>query len=175
MCSTNITTELTEVIENPLLYIEQPHLCILDSQHKFHDEDKNICIKLAANISDEDLRINKGNAICFTHVANVTEVHHNAELIELINGVNDVDTEMKEAAICKVVPKETLTSIPQNSSFMFHKDFYPKPRNMFLDAELSNESSQKLHDLLEEFSDIMSKNSKNIGLTHWKKWCYPLN
>ena len=28
--STNITTGLTEVIENPLLFIEQPCLCILD-------------------------------------------------------------------------------------------------------------------------------------------------
>ena len=49
---------------------------------------------------------------------------------------------------------------------MFHKDFYPKPKITFLDAELSNESKQQLDDLLEEFSDIMSKNLKDIGLTH---------
>ena len=82
-CSTDITTELIEVIENPLLYIEQPCLCILDSLHKFYDKDKNKCITLAANISHEELRINKGITICFMHVANVTEVHHNAELIRV--------------------------------------------------------------------------------------------
>ena len=80
---------------------------------------------------------------------------------------------MKESAISEVVPKETLTLIPQNSSFMFHKDFYPKPRITLLDAELSNESKQQLNDLLEEFSDIMSKNSKDIGLTHLEEMVLP--
>ena len=115
MCSTNITTELIEVIENPLLYIEQPCLCILDTLHKFCDKDQNKCITLAANISDEELRINKGITICFTHVANVTEVHHDAKPIELINGFNDIDIEIKESAISEVVPNETLTMIPQSS------------------------------------------------------------
>ena len=51
---------------------------------------------------------------------------------------------------------------------MLPKDFYPKPRIMLLDAELSNESRQQLNDLLEECSGIMSKNSRDIdiGLTH---------
>ena len=125
---------------------------------------------LAANISDKELRINKGTAICFTHVVYVTEVHHDTELIELMYEVNDIDVEMKESAISKVVPKETLI---QNSSFMFYKDFYPKPRITLLNAELSNESKQQLNELLEEFSDIMSKNSKDIGLTHFEEMVLP--
>ena len=100
-----------EVIENPLMYIEQPCLCILDTMHKFHYEDQNKCIAMSANISDEELTINKGITICFMHVANVTEVHYNAESIELINEVNDVNTEMKESAIGKVVPKESVSKI----------------------------------------------------------------
>ena len=36
---------------------------------------------LAANISDEELRIYKRITICFVHVADVTEVHHDSELI----------------------------------------------------------------------------------------------
>ena len=119
ICSTNITTELIEVIENPLLYVEQPWLCILDTLHKFYDRGQNKCIMLAANISDEELRINKGII--------VTELHHDVEPTESINEVNDVDIEMKESAISKVVPMETLTLIPQNSLFMFHKDFTLKP------------------------------------------------
>ena len=72
-----------------------------------------------------------------------------------------------------MVPKEILTAIPQNSSFMFHKDFYPKPRITLLGAELSNESKQQLNDLLEEFSDIMSKSSKDISLTHLEEMVLP--
>ena len=70
---------------------------------------------------------------------------------------------MNESATNKVVPKETLTLIPPNSSFMFHKDFCPTPRITLLDAELSNESKQQLDDLLKEFSDIMSKNFMDIN------------
>ena len=151
ICSTNITTELIEVIENPLLYIEQPCLCILDTLHKFYDRGQDKCITLAANISDEELRVNKGITICFMHVADVTEVHHDAELTESIKEVNDIDIEMKESAISEVVPKEALTLIPQNALFMFHEDFYPKPKIMLLDTELSNESKQQFNNLLEEF------------------------
>ena len=35
--STNITTELVEVIENPLLYVGQPYLCVIDTLHRFYD------------------------------------------------------------------------------------------------------------------------------------------
>ena len=138
-CSNNITTELIEVIEKQLLYIEQPCLCIVDTLHIFYNEDQNKCITLGANVSDEELRINKGITICFAHVADIPEIHHNAEPIELINEVNNVDIEMKESAIRKMVAKETPTPIPQISPFMFHTDFYPKPRITLLDAELSNE------------------------------------
>ena len=40
------------------------------------------CITLAVIASDEELRINKGITICFTHVADVTEIHHGTELTE---------------------------------------------------------------------------------------------
>ena len=53
--STNITTELPEVIENPLLYIEQPYLCVIDTLHRFYDRHQSKCITLAVNISDEEL------------------------------------------------------------------------------------------------------------------------
>ena len=52
---------------------------------------------------------------------------------------------------------------------MFHKDFYPKPRITLLDAELSLKTQQPLEALLQEFSDIMSKSSSNIGLTPLKE------
>ena len=104
----------------------------------------NKCITLAANISDEELRMNKGITICLMHIADVTEVHHDVELIDLINEVNDVGIEMKESAISEMVPKETLTPIHQKSYFMFHKDYYPNSRINLLETELSNDSKQQL-------------------------------
>ena len=44
---------------------------------------------------------------------------------------------------------------------------------MLLDTELSNESKLQLNDLIEEFFDIMSKNSKDIGLTHLEEIMLP--
>ena len=37
LCSTDITTELIEVKENPLLYIKQPYLCVIETLHRFYD------------------------------------------------------------------------------------------------------------------------------------------
>ena len=173
ICSMNITTEPIEVIQNPLPYIKQLYLCVLDSLHRFYDRYQNKCIALAVNVSDEELRIVKAIAICFLCAANVTEIHHNTELSESINRENDVNIEMNESAINKVVPKETLTLIPLNSSFMFNKDFYPKPRITLLDEELSNESKQQWNDLLEVFSDIISKDSMDISLTHLEEMVLP--
>ena len=62
--------------------------------------------------------------------------------------------------------------IPENSAFMFHKDFYLKPRITLLDAELSPETLQQLETLLEEFSDIMSKGNSDIGLTHLEEMVF---
>ena len=128
---------------------------------------------LAVNVSDEELRINKGITICFMHVADLTEIHHSTELTESINEINAVNVEMNESATNEVAPKETLTLITPISSFMFHKNFYPKPRITLSDAELSNESKQQLNDLLEEFSDIMSSNSTNIRVTHLEEMVLP--
>ena len=79
ICSTNITTELIEVIENPLLYIKQPYLCVPDTLHRFYDGYQSKCIMLAVNVSDDELRISKGIAICFMHAADRTEIHHDTD------------------------------------------------------------------------------------------------
>ena len=42
-----------------------------------------------------------------------------------------------------------------------------------LDADLLKESKHQLNDLLEELSDIMFKNSKDIGLTHLELMVLP--
>ena len=108
---------------------------------------------LAVNVSNEELRINKGITIGFACVADVTEIHHNTA--ESSNDISDVNIEMNESGTNEAVPKETLTPIPPDSSLMYHKDFYPKPRMMLLGVELSKESKPQLNDLLEKCSDMM--------------------
>ena len=44
---------------------------------------------------------------------------------------------------------------------------------MLLDRELSNESRQLLYDILEEFSDSMSRNFTDISLTHLEEMVLP--
>ena len=82
LCSNNITTRLIDVIKNPSLYIEQPDLYVIDTLHRVYDRDQSKCIMLAVNVSDEELRINKGITIGFTCVADVREIHHNTEPTE---------------------------------------------------------------------------------------------
>ena len=125
LCSTNITTGIIEVIENPLLYIKQPYLCFIDTLHRFYDRHQSKCITLAVNVSDSELRVNKGITLCFTCVADVTEIHHGTELTESVNEINDVGAEINESATNRSLPKEILTPIPLSSSFVFHIDFYP--------------------------------------------------
>ena len=72
---------------------------------------------------------------------------------------------------------DKLVPILENSAFMFHKDFYLKPKITLLDAELSPKFQQQLEALLKEFSDIMSKSSSDIGLIGHtlKRWCSTQN
>ena len=51
-------------------------------------------------------------------------------------------------------------------SIYVSQGFLPETRITLLDAELSLETQQQLGTLLQEFSDIMSKISSDIGLTH---------
>ena len=60
---------------------------------------------------------------------------------------------------------KNLAPIQENLAFMFHRDFYPKPRFTLLNAVLSPKFQKQLETLLEDFSDIMSKTSSDISLT----------
>ena len=52
---------------------------------------------------------------------------------------------------------------------MFHHTFYPKPKIDLEDAEISNETQQKLQISKQDYDDIVSKHSSDIGLTHLRK------
>ena len=73
--------------------------------HRFYDRHQKKSITLAVNISDDKLRINKGITICFACVADVTEMHHDTELTESINVINNIKIEMNESSPTKQHPR----------------------------------------------------------------------
>ena len=59
--------------------------------------------------------------------------------------------------------------MPEKSAFMFHHNFYPKPKVDLEETDITQEIRQKISDLQQQYDDIISKHSSKIGLTHWKK------
>ena len=48
---------------------------------------------------------------------------------------------------------------------MCHHNFYPKPKTDLKDTEISEEIKQKLQTPQQNYEDIISKHSSDIGLT----------
>ena len=126
---------------------------------------------IAVIVSDEDVIINKGMTLCFVQVTDFTMKTPHTKDMDTVNMVHkedmvDTKREILENSSQEITldsnrencpdNTEKLAPIPENLAFMFHKDFYPKPRITLLDAELSPKTQQQLETLLEEF-DIMSK------------------
>ena len=139
------------------------------------------CFAIAVNMSDEEIILYKGMSLCFVQETDLTMKTHHAKDVDTVNMVykeNMVDTkrEILENSSQEITldtnrknwqdNTEKLTPLPENLAFMFDKDFYLKPRITLLDAESSPETQQQIETLLEEFSDIMSQSSSDIGLTH---------
>ena len=61
---------------------------------------------------------------------------------------------------------EKLPPMPKVTAFMFHHNFYPKPKLDIKGTEISEETKQKLHTLQQNYGDILNKHSSDIGLTH---------
>ena len=152
---------------------------------KFDSRYLEQCVAIAVDVSDEDIILNKGMTLCFVQETDLTADIPHAQDIDTVNTINKeeemVDTkgetvENSSQVISSYSNKENshngtekLAPIPKNLAFMFYKDYYPKLRITLLDVELSTETQQQLETLVKEFSDIMSKSSSDIGLTHLKE------
>ena len=179
----SVNTELFEVIGNPLSSIEHPYLLILNVLHRLDSRYPEQCVVIAVNVSDEDIILNKDMTLCFVQETDLTMEILHAQDTDTVNMVNkedkvDIKRETLENSLQKTSDSnkenchkhiEKLAPIPENSAFIFYRDFYPKPRITLLDAELSPEMQQQLETLLKEFSVIMSKSSSDIHLTHLKE------
>ena len=54
----------------------------------------------------------------------------------------------------------------KKSAFMFHHYFHPKPKISLEDAKISEKTRQKLQVLQQDYADIVSIYSSDIGLIH---------
>ena len=59
-----------------------------------------------------------------------------------------------------------LPPMSENSAFMFHHNFYPKPKVDLEYTDLTQETRQKLLDVQQKCDNIISKHSSDIGLSH---------
>ena len=140
---THVNTELFEVIGNPLSNIEEPYLLILCTLHKFDTRYPEQCVAIAVNISDEDIILNKGMILCFVQETDLTMRTLHVKDMDTVNVMNSEDiVGTKRERLGKSLQEitldsnkenchdnvEKLTPIPENSAFMFHRDFYLKPR-----------------------------------------------
>ena len=125
-------------------------MLILHTLHTFDTRYPEQCIALAINVGDEDIILNKGMTLYFVVETDlITKTPHTKEM----DTVNIVKYENMKNAMREQIQNwnndrknchentNKLRPIPENSTFMFHKDFYPKPRITLLNAELSRDSA----------------------------------
>ena len=55
--------------------------------------------------------------------------------------------------------------MPEKSACIIHHTFYPKPKFDLEDTEISKETHKKVQTLKQDFHNIVSKHSSDIGLT----------
>ena len=65
--------------------------------------------------------------------------------------------------------------MPEKSAFMFHQNFYPKPKIDLEDAKISKETRQKLQVLQQDYDDIVGRHSIDIRLTHLEEMTIDTN
>ena len=64
------------------------------------------------------------------------------------------------------ISHEKLPPVLEGSAFMFHHNFYPKPKIDLKATELAEDTWQKLLVLQQNYDDIVSKHSNDMKLTH---------
>ena len=65
--------------------------------------------------------------------------------------------------------------MPEKSAFSFHHTFYPKPRIKLEVAVISDATREKLQVLKQNYNDIVSQHSDEIGLTHLEEMVIETN
>ena len=156
----NVNTKLFKIIGNPLSSIEQPYLLILHTLYIFDTRYPILCFVQETDLTTKIPHIKKMGIVNIVEDEDMKDTKRE----RLENCSQEVSLNNNRKNCHKNTDK--LAPITENSAFMFHKDFYPKPRIALSDAELSLETKQQLKTLSPEFSDIMSKSSSDIGLTH---------
>ena len=76
--------------------------------------------------------------------------------VNVIKGETKVKISLKESEI---------REIAENLAFFLPSKFYPNPKAVLKDAQVKDIMKDKLNEILEEYKDIMSHKSSDIGMT----------
>ena len=64
------------------------------------------------------------------------------------------------------ISQDKLQPMPEKSASTFHHNSYPKPKVVLEHTTISDETKNKLQVLKQDYNDIVSQHSGDIGLTH---------
>ena len=64
------------------------------------------------------------------------------------------------------ISHEKVPPMPEKPTCMFHNSFYPKTKIYLEDTEISKEIQQKLQTLKQDYENIVTQHSSDVGLTH---------
>ena len=56
--------------------------------------------------------------------------------------------------------------MPEKSAFTFHQNLCTKQKGVIEDATMSDKTWDRLQELKQDYNDIVSQHSSDIGLTH---------
>ena len=184
---------LIEVTANPLTSTEFPMLMVLDTVQQLDPAqlDNNFVV-FAYNCGDNDLVIPKHTTIAELISSNLhLKIRTNPRTKGLFSSqikrrkfnkrnkhyllrkskryfpglVHKVNTVSGNTKVTMNMMEAEIREVVENSAFLHPSKFYPKPKIILKDAQVSEEIKTKYEDLLSEYEDIMSHKSTDIGVT----------
>ena len=138
--------------ENPFFTIQLPNITIILATQKPDNRTPSKFMGILWNPGGDSISIKRNTTISYINESDDTE----KSLSDQLENVREIAE----------VSQDKLPPMPEKSAFMFHHNFYPKPKVKLEDAIISGETKSKLQELKQHYNDIVSQHSSDIGLTH---------
>ena len=159
---------IIEIEETPFLSLEQPDLIIIPTLQIVRLRIPDVYMAVLWNLSGQAIILKRNTTIGYAvesdymkkknkkqeNVGKMTEIPPSIQCFEAVKEVTEIS-------------HEKLPPILEKSAFMFHHNFYPKPKIDFNNAEISEETGQESQILHQDYDEIVS--SSVIRLTHSEK------
>ena len=160
---------LYEIEPNHLLRNEQPNLCIIPTIHKVDVYRPDKVPFVAINLSSNSIYLPKGEVMGFMHCQYldvseiVTKISTEPSSVILDEGYDTGESEIEHEL---EVPQR-----PDEKKFITSPADIDVHRKIDLqDAEVTKEQQEACKELCNEYGDIFSVNSGDIGKPHYSRW-----